>query len=199
VTFNSPSSDSTDDAAIEIAEFRELRATIRQRGTARAFVALITFVSWGGLCFAALHYGHPAAALVPLVVLAAGFEIGLALHVGAERIGRYLFVRYEGSGRTPKWETSVAALGQTPAAATPRMQPLLQTAFAAAVLVNLGCGVLTRWLVFDLAAFRAPSIWVTAAAHVAVLLRIRRAVSQAAGQRARDAAAFSDIAQTRGQ
>jgi hypothetical protein len=79
------------------------------------------------------------------------------------------------------------------------MQPLLQTAFAAAVLVNLGCGVLTRWLVFDLAALRAPSIWVTAAAHVAVLLRIRRAVSQAAGQRARDAAAFSDIAQTRGQ
>jgi hypothetical protein len=38
----------------------------------------------------------PVASLIPLVVLAGGFEAIASLHLGVERIGRYVQVRFEG-------------------------------------------------------------------------------------------------------
>jgi len=40
-----------------------------------------------------------------------GFEAIHALHVGAERIGRYLQVYYEDAPDAPRWETTAMAVG----------------------------------------------------------------------------------------
>src|SRR5262245_24708088 len=91
------------DLAVE--EYRALRATIRERGTARLVVTTITFVSWAGLVTATCALNLPAVlGLVPLLVLTAGFEAGFAMHVGVERVGRFIQVRYEGDAGLPAWE-----------------------------------------------------------------------------------------------
>src|SRR5689334_22610803 len=93
-------------------EYRALRATIRERGTLRHLTTVITFFVWAAtMLWAALSLGAPTFVLVPLLVLAAGFEIGFSLHVGVERIGRYLQVRYERESATLVcWETTAMAL-----------------------------------------------------------------------------------------
>src|SRR5215472_6113796 len=98
-------------------EYRALRATIRQRGTARALVSALTFVSWAVLVVWLAHGGSPVAFyLIPLLVLWVGFEVVFGLHVGVERIGRYLQVFYETSDGMPKWETAIAVFGPSAAA-----------------------------------------------------------------------------------
>lgn len=93
-------------SALGVEEYRALRATIRERGTVRVLVALITFVTWAALTLVAQAIQVvPVLALVPLIVLLAGFEILLAVHAGVERIGRYLQAYYEGDGAAPpRWE-----------------------------------------------------------------------------------------------
>jgi hypothetical protein len=83
-------------------EFAALRATIRERGTARMVLFPICIAVWAGAAIATTAaVGLPIAALAPLVVLAAGFEAIFALHVNVERIGRYLQIFHEdGAG----WE-----------------------------------------------------------------------------------------------
>jgi hypothetical protein len=68
-----------DPAQTSSEEYRELRATIRERGTARLFVMTITLVAWAGLALAikALFFA-PVLMLVPLLLLATGFELGYA-------------------------------------------------------------------------------------------------------------------------
>src|SRR5579863_2237213 len=109
-------------AEFHLEEFRQLRTTIRERSTARVVVSFITFVSWGVLALVVRHSDESMVyGLVPLVVLATGFELGFALHVGVERIGRYLTVFYEAAPGMPKWETAIATFGRT--AAGTRTQP----------------------------------------------------------------------------
>ena len=98
--------------SLHLEEYRSLRAAIRERGTIRTVLFIVTIVGWAvSAALVAALLALPLASLLPLVVLAAGFEAGHALHVGAERIGRYLYVRYESGMTPPLWEGSIAAFG----------------------------------------------------------------------------------------
>ena len=91
-------------------EFAALRATIRERGTIRLILLPVTFGLWAGAAVATTAAIQlPVAALVPLLVLAAGFEAIYALHVNVERIGRYLQVFHEPNGG---WEHVAMTFGQ---------------------------------------------------------------------------------------
>src|SRR4051812_38040687 len=75
----------------EQVEYTALRATIRERGTARVCIFAGGIVAWGAVATAtAALASTPVSTLLPLVVLAAIFEAVFALHVGVERVGRYL-------------------------------------------------------------------------------------------------------------
>jgi len=92
------------------AEYEALRATIRERGTIRMILLPVTFGLWGGAAIATTAaITLPIAALLPLLVLAAGFEAIYALHVNVERIGRYIQVFHEPDGG---WEHVAMAFGQ---------------------------------------------------------------------------------------
>src|SRR5204863_6929686 len=91
-------------------EFAALRSTIRDRGTVRLILLPVTFGLWAAAAVATTAAIQlPIAALVPLVVLAAGFEAIYALHVNVERIGRYIQVFHEPDGG---WEHVAMAFGQ---------------------------------------------------------------------------------------
>jgi len=70
-------------------EFGVLRQTIAARGTVRIVLVPLTLFVWAAVMLVLVLFSElPIAALIPLVVLAAGFEAIHALHVGVERIGR---------------------------------------------------------------------------------------------------------------
>src|SRR5688572_18389217 len=98
--------------SLTASEFAALRQTIAARGTVRVVLLPVTVIAWAALSLALMLFTElPAAALFPLAVLVAGFEAIHALHVGAERIGRYLQVFYEGELEGPRWETTAMAVG----------------------------------------------------------------------------------------
>ena len=71
------------------AEYRALRDTIRERGTVRMWTTLGGFAAWGALAIAFLAADiEGTVALVPLVVLAATYEI-LSLFVDARLRNAY--------------------------------------------------------------------------------------------------------------
>src|SRR5579872_1434783 len=89
------------------AEYEALRATIRARGTARVWMFFVGLTAWSALTIAtAALASAPVGALLPLLVLAAAFEGVLALHVGVERIGRYLQVFHD-----DQWEQTSMMFG----------------------------------------------------------------------------------------
>ena len=91
-------------------EFQALRATIRERGTVRMILLPVTLALWGGVAIATTAaVAVPIAALVPLIILAAGFEAIYALHINVERIGRYIQVFHEPDGG---WEHVAMVFGQ---------------------------------------------------------------------------------------
>ena len=72
----------------------------------------LTCLGWAVLTLLVVLYGAPpVASIVSLAVLVGGFEAVHALHVGAERIGRYLQVYYEALPDGPRWETAVTTVG----------------------------------------------------------------------------------------
>ena len=166
------------------AEYDALRATIRQRGTARVLIAWATLVLWAGLAGLLVAWAvWPAAFLFPLIVLAAGFEAVLALHVGVERIGRYVQVFYERPGAPaaglPGWETAIMLYGERhPGGGS---DPLFTPLFAVAVAANLFPVAVTGGR-FELA--------VVTLAHAAALLRFFTARRRAADVRAADLPRF---------
>src|SRR5215475_11445055 len=98
-------------SSAEQEEYRSLRATIRERGTARIWVFLVGIIAWAALITAtAALAALPVATLLPLLVLVSVFEAVFSLHVGVERIGRYIqvFLEHEGGG----WEHTAMAFGQ---------------------------------------------------------------------------------------
>lgn len=120
-------------------EFTALRATIRERGTVRMVIAWLTLVAWSALAVALLLGGAstgnaPLFTLFPLLVLAAGFEVVLALHVGVERIGRYLHVFHEGRAGWTGWEQIAMSFG---ARHPGGVDPLFTWPFLLAILLNL--------------------------------------------------------------
>ena len=179
---------------LAIEEYRALRATIRERGTLRLFVTAITVVAWAALSLALLAVTTmPAMTLVPLTVLAAGFEVVFAAHVSVERIGRYLAARYETpEAALPDWERAIADVGGR-AGQGSGIDALFSLIFVLATAFNLIPLVV---IVLELPSAPAPAVILTSsalvAAHLAFIARILHARRYAAGQRARDAELFAN-------
>src|SRR5689334_15191201 len=164
-------------------EFAVLRQTIATRGTARMILFPATMIGWATLALIVLSWGDaPVASLFPLAVLVGGFEAIHALHVGVERIGRYLQVYYEGSPGAPRWETTAMAVG--PALPGGGIDPLFTLVFASATFVNVipALSVQPRPT--------ATELGVIGALHLAVVIRIVRARGAAARQRAVELESF---------
>jgi hypothetical protein len=118
------------------AEFAVLRQTIAMRGTTRMALVPVTCLGWAVLTLVLLLYaGPPVGSLISLAVLVGGFEAVHALHVGAERIGRYLQVYYETLADGPRWETAVMTVG--PALPGGGIDPLFSVVFLGATIINL--------------------------------------------------------------
>ena len=169
-------------------EYRALRATIRERGTARVVIAAFTFVVWATLSIVTQAIlATPVACLVPLVVLLAGFEIIFSLHVGVERIGRYLQVRFEGTeSADPAWETTVMRVGAPAGSPAFGLDPLFTGLFVLATILNMAPAAIQS---FD----TGPSfmgfpveLMVLGLIHVAVILRLFQARRFSALQRQSD-------------
>lgn len=163
------------------AEFLTLRQTIAIRGTVRMALLPLTLIAWSITAVALLVFetallfsSFPLASVFPLAILVAGFEAIHALHVGAERIGRYLQVFYEGADNGPRWETTAMAVG--PALPGGGIDPLFTVVFACAAIANL--------LPALLPAPTAIEAVVIGVLHVAFVVRIVRARGAAARQRA---------------
>jgi hypothetical protein len=143
-----------------------------------------TLISWAALTVVLLLLSElPIAALFPLAILAAGFEAIHALHVGVERIGRYLQVFYEGEPDGPRWETTAMAVG--PALPGGGIDPLFTMVFIGAVIVNLLPALLPAPTPIELG--------VVGTLHAAFLFRIVRARGAAARQRAVELESFKAL------
>lgn len=154
----------------DLEEYKALRATIRERGTARIWVVVAGLAAWAALAIATATLATaPVATFVPLVVLSATFEAACALHFGVERIGRYLEVYHD-----DRWEQTIAVFGRgVPGAAT---DPLFVILFAIATLLNLVPAMLAEPTAIEIA--------VVGAGHFALLLRLAVARRAAVRQRA---------------
>lgn len=182
---STPSSDHLERLRAE--EYAALRATIRERGTRRVSLVVATLVAWAALVTAGAQWTMPPLwTLVPLIVLAAGFEGAFALHVGVERIGRYLQVEYETAPGAPRWEHTAMAFGATPVPPAGRVDPLFSLLFAAATLLNLAP---LASLTFDYDGGLVEAA-VFCVLHLTFLIRIVRARAYAARQRELDLAAL---------
>lgn len=123
--------------ALTESEFTVLRQTISSRGTSRILLLPVTLIGWGAVASALWITGQHRSigSLVSLAILAGGFEAIHALHVGVERIGRYLQVYYEGSSDGPQWESTCMMVG--PALPGGGVDPLFTLMLGSAALVNV--------------------------------------------------------------
>ena len=164
-------------------EYRALRATIRERGTARVCLFAGGFVAWGALTLAtATVSSTPLATLLPLLVLAALFEAIYALHVGVERIGRYIQVFHE---KTPAqgWEHVAMAFGRPKGSAT--VDALFSIPFVLATVVNAAPTLIVRPTIEE--------IVFVGGAHALFALRLFVARQAAIRQRAIDLERFAQL------
>jgi len=162
-------------------EFAVLRQTIAARGTTRTVLLPVTILGWAALTLVLLLFAElPIASLLSLAVLAAGFEAIHALHVGVERIGRYLQVCYEAEPEGPRWETTAMAVG--PALPGGGIDPLFSVVFICAAVINLIPPALPRPTRLELAAVLLP--------HAVFIFRVLRARGAAARQRAVELESF---------
>ncbi len=164
----------------EDSEYQALRATIRERGTARMVLLPLCLALWAGVAIATTAVvALPIAALGPLLVLAAGFESIYALHLNVERIGRYLQVFHEPDGG---WEHVAMMFGQRYRGGGP--DALFGTVFLIAIALN--------YLLVALGA-TTPELVVLGILHLLVALRIGTARRYAAKQRRVDLERFHAI------
>lgn len=165
------------------AEYAALRATIRERGTARMALIPFVFTAWAGVAVATSAVITVAiSTLVPLLVLAAGFEAAFALYTNVERIGRYLQVFHEGDSAAG-WEHVTMDFDRRFPSRSP--DPLFARLFMTAVSVNFLPVTLGGTTV---------EIVVLALLHFVFISRIRLAQSAARAQRAADLERFQTLA-----
>ncbi len=165
-------------------EYRALRATIRERGTARIWIFVSGLAAWAAATLATAGLSAPpVATLVPLLVLAAAFEGVLALHVGVERIGRYLQVFFEGDAETARWEHAAMAFG------TPKGAAGLDALFSIPFLLAAIFNVLPALIVEPTSA----ELIFIGGAHALFLLRLGVARDVAKKQRAIDLERFREL------
>jgi len=163
-------------------EYRALRATIRERGTARVCLFAAGFAAWGALTVAtAALASTPLATLLPLLVLAALFEALYALHVGVERIGRYIQVFHEEGGQG--WEHAAMAFGRPKGAAA--TDPLFSILFALAIVFNAAPALILHPTIEE--------IVFVGGAHALFALRLVLGRAAAARQRAIDLERFAQL------
>ena len=164
-------------------EYTALRATIRERGTARLVLLPLAFAAWAGTAVAASAMTTVAVSLstlVSLMVLAAGFEAVFALHVNVERIGRYIQA-FHGDG-PDRWEQVAMAFGRQFPASGP--DPLFARLFILSTSVNF----------FPAALGGEPwEIVAIGACHFALIYRIRRAQVIAASLRTDETRRFEAL------
>ena len=146
---------------LQAAEYRALRATITARGGLRLALALGGFTAWALVLVAVLTWlPNPVAGSIPLLLLAATFEINRMIHLGVERIGRYLQVFYEDTPSahldTPAWESSAMRFG--PAIPGAGGHPLLAPLFFLATLINFLSVVLPGPIQLELAVMAVPHL-----------------------------------------
>jgi hypothetical protein len=174
------------------AEYQALRASIRERGTARMLLFPIIVIGWAATAIATGAVITVAlSTLVPLLVLAAGFEAIFALHTNVERIGRYLQVFHEqpkdGSEHADRehveWEHVAMEFGRRFPRSGP--DPLYGRLFALAISVNYLPAALGGTEI---------ELAVLAVFHLIAIGRIRYCRSVAAKQRALDLERFAAIA-----
>ena len=171
--------------ALRESEYQALRATIRERGTMRVCLVLAGLGMWGGLALVVRLSGlEGAVTLVPLLVLAATFEVNFFIHTGVERVGRYVQVFYEEAAGTPGWETTAMNYGTR--FPTPMLDPLFAAIFSAGTAVNF---------VALVGAPARPTAWIALSlmAHLAFAYRIVAARKTAAAQRATDLDRFRSL------
>jgi len=160
--------------------YKALRATIRERGTARVYVFVGGLVAWAIAALAAVVLTiPPIATVIPLLILAATFEAIFALHVGVERIGRFLFVAYDDA-----WERVATEFG-APAGAI-RLDALFTWIFIAAAVVNL--------LPLLMTATVAQEFVGVGLVHLVFVGRVSTAGRAARRQRAIDQRRFEELA-----
>jgi hypothetical protein len=164
----------------ELEEYTALRATIRERGTARVCLFVGGFIAWGALAVATAALASiPVASLLPLLVLAGVFEAVFALHVGVERVGRYLQVFHE-IGDRAAWERTAMAFGRPKGAAV--ADALFAIPFLLATLFNIMPALIAQ-------PTPAEIVFVVGA-HALFVLRLAVARAAAARQRVVDLARF---------
>jgi len=165
--------------AREQEEYSALRTTIRERGTARVWILVVGIIAWAGLTTAtAALASTPLAVLLPLLVLAAAFEGVFALHVGVERIGRYLQVVHADT-----WEQTAMAFGRPKGAVG--IDPLFSVVFLIAALFNFGPVLVINPVGVELV--------FVGGAHMLFVLRVIVARASAARQRSVDLARFQEL------
>lgn len=167
----------------ELEEYKALRDTIRERGTARHWVVVVGLTTWAALALASAVIALPALTLVPLLTLVASFEVMFALHTGVERVGRYIQVFYEHPGESAAWEQVAMAYGRTFGGGG--IDALFSPIFSVATLLN--------FLPVALSGLVAVDWTIVGAVHMLFIVRIWSAKRQAAGQRAVDLARFTRL------
>jgi hypothetical protein len=169
----------------EIEEYRALRATIRERGTARVWIVVAGMGLWAALLIAVTSLiAPPVATLLPLLVLAAVFEAVYAVHTGVERVGRYLQVFHEApEASSACWEHAAMAFGRvSPGHGT---DPLFAILFVLAALCNFAPALLAGIV---------PIEWLAiGGGHLLFVARVAVAKQRARVQRAVDLDAFQRI------
>jgi hypothetical protein len=161
-------------------EYAAMRASIRERGTARLILVPLIFIAWAGTVVAtAAVITVAVSTLVPLMILAAGFEAIFALHTNVERIGRYVQVYHE---EIAGWEHVSMEYGRRFPGGGP--DPLFGRLFGIAVSIN--------YLPAALGGIHIELV-VLAILHLVVIYRIRVARAAAAAQRDLDLQRFQSL------
>ena len=145
-------------------EYRALRETIRTRGGARPLAFLAGLSSWAVVLVAALAWlANPIGSVVPLLVLLAAFETVRSLHLGVERIGRYVQVFFEegdGSGSAPTtmpaWEHTAMIFG--PSLPGAGVHPFFQPVFLMAAVANYLAVLFPGPVPIELATLAVPHV-----------------------------------------
>jgi hypothetical protein len=180
----------------ELEEYRALRDTIRERGTARIWVFLAGFVGWGALTIATGALATlPVATCLPLLILAVAFEAVFSLHVAVERIGRYVQVFLEDRGDPGDsigWEHVAMAFG--PPLKGTSVDPLFTVHFIVAVVLNT-----VPALLFQPVSPVPGEVAVVLGAHLLVVARILLARRTTGQQRTADLRRFRELMEESGK
>ena len=148
---------------VAVREYAALRETIRSRGGARPIAFLLGLSAWAVVLAGILAWlPTPIASVVPLLMLLATFEVVRTLHLGVERIGRYIQVFFEeqdgGSAATtpPAWERTAMAFGPTLPGAG--VHPYFLPVFFMATVVNFLAVLFPGPVTVELATLAVPHV-----------------------------------------